>query len=207
MAIAGQHFVDPRGTADNPPVPHLAPPGRGLAIASLVVGLTAAALAWLPFVFVVGAIAAVVACALAIAALVRERRSPHPAAQRLARWGLTSGVAALMLGVLGYFFTLTMIDRLDEWLGLGRYDATVVSCTAAGRVVSIDGTVQNLDDHTHDYEVRVDVLDGDALAATDRATVRDVISDGTGTFHLTVFTDSALTAPQCRVAAVSAPGF
>ena len=89
VSTNGQRYVDPlptpvAGPATGIAAPAAAPPpdggGNGTAIASMVCGIVALVIAWLPFIGVIGLVAAVVGLALAIPALRRSHRRLAPAA-------------------------------------------------------------------------------------------------------------------------------
>src|SRR5690606_14670684 len=90
VSAAGERVIDPLG---GQPAPVGAPPPgprkrNGLGIAAMVLGIVGAGIAWMPFVFVAGAICGVLAVVFGLAA--RRRRATHGRSQA-ATTGLVLG--------------------------------------------------------------------------------------------------------------------
>ncbi len=111
-----------------PVPPPQTPPqkGAGLAIASMVLGIIALLLSWVPIVNNVAAVLAVVGLGLGIPALLRARRGTA-GGQGLAITGLVTSVFALVLVVVTQIFYASVIDEversLEDELGSASADA------------------------------------------------------------------------------------
>lgn len=204
VSTHGQRFVDPRSLA---PAPYSYPPTnlplagrtpkRGLAVASFVLGLSALATAWLPFVFVLAGIAAVLGFVFGLLALGRVRRG-EGGGGNLAGWGIAASVAAAALCVVGFFLTRDVIRELDRLFDPGPYATTVDRCDTNNGLITFDGRIENLDDVYHDYTVFVRFTDGaDDLLEFDTVTVRRVPPGESGALHATAFADA--TTVRCEI--------
>ena len=207
VSTNGQRYVDPlptpvAGAATGIAAPAAAPPqdggGNGTAIASMVCGIVALVIAWLPFIGVIGLVAAVVGLALAIPAL---RRSRPPAGTRrgVAIAGLVTSAIGLVLGVLGIVLTVYLVRAIDRFDDPGPNDAAITSCTEDGTDVVATGEVTNRSDRTRGYTIEV------RLGAGNRDWVRvdDVEPGETATFtarELGTFRDGA-----CDIVRVRGP--
>ncbi|MGY1729974.1 DUF4190 domain-containing protein [Geodermatophilus sp. SYSU D01045] len=94
--------------------------GAGLAVASMVLGIIALLLSWVPIVNNVAAVIAVVGLALGIPALLRARRGTHRG-KGLSIAGLVTSVVAIAVVFATQAFYASVIDEvadsLDEDLG------------------------------------------------------------------------------------------
>ncbi len=92
--------------------------GSGLAIASMVLGIIALLLSWIPIINTGAAVLALVGLGLAIPALLRARRGTH-GGMGMAITGLVTGVLGLLLGIAvlaaTVFFVQTAGDCLTEF--------------------------------------------------------------------------------------------
>jgi hypothetical protein len=170
VSVDGRRFVD---LGEAMPIPPAAP-SRTLAILAFIFGLGGLLVAWAPFVFVVAAAAAVTALVLGIVALPRIRRGQE-AGRGFAVAGMAAAVAALGLCVVGFMLTRTVVREFDEYMDPGPVDAVVTECSADDGELTIEGTVENLDDRIHDYVVVVRVRDDQR-----RRTTEYVHVDGVG---------------------------
>ena len=111
-----------------PPLQPPAPPkrGAGLAIASMVLGIIALLISWIPIVNNLAAVIALVGLGLGIPALIRARRGTHTG-QGMAITGLITSVVALVLVVVTQLFYSAVIHEversLDEELNSAPADA------------------------------------------------------------------------------------
>ena len=106
MSADGRRFLDPAGLApSSQPAAtswQAAPtgPSRTLAVLATIFGIGGAAIAWMPFLFVIGAGAAIAALVLGVVAL-RRIAAGRAAGRGLAIAGIATGVVALGLCVVG----------------------------------------------------------------------------------------------------------
>jgi hypothetical protein len=87
--------------------------GAGLAIASMVLGIIALLLSWVPIINNVAAVLAVVGLGLGIPALLRARRGTHNGTG-LAITGLVTSVLALVLVVVTQLIFVKVIDEVER---------------------------------------------------------------------------------------------
>jgi hypothetical protein len=152
--------------------PSFGPPpkkGAGLAIASMVLGIVALLLSWIPIINNVAAVVAVVGLGLGIPGLILARRGTHRG-QGLAITGLVTSVLAIVVVILTQILFVQAIDEarqgLDEAIEKSQADPTepVVEEDAdpTASVVPL-GTPVQIDE----YQVTVDAveLNGDATVA------------------------------------------
>lgn len=104
----------PNGYPNGNP-PYGAPPkkGAGLAIASMVLGIIALLLSWIPIINNLAAVLAVVGLGLGIPALIWARRGTHGGTP-LAITGLATSVIALILVIVTQIFFVKVIDEVDR---------------------------------------------------------------------------------------------
>lgn len=142
--------------------------GSGLAIASMVLGIIALLLSWIPIVNNLAAVLAVVALGLGIPALLRARRGVA-GGKGLAITGLVTSVVALVLVVATQLLFSAVIDEVERSLdeetgsaaapGLAQ-PATEEEAAPAAEVVPLGTPAQ-----VGDYEVTVDSVELDANAS------------------------------------------
>ncbi|MDO8390026.1 MAG: DUF2510 domain-containing protein [Actinomycetota bacterium] len=206
VSTHGQRFVDPRWLSGAPLPPHVGQPEqrRGAAVASFVLGLSAVATAWLPFLFVLGAVAAIVGFVFGVIALRRVRQGAAEG-RTFAIWGLVLSVGAAGLCVVGVLFTMTVLDEVDQLFNPGPYTTSIDRCTNDGGLAVADGTITNDDDTYHDYSIFIRFTDSGRTLDTDVVDVRRVPPHEVAQFHATVFVDSSATV-TCTVADVQGAG-
>jgi hypothetical protein len=202
VATNGQRFVDPLPT----PGPSSPPPvatgprgdqGNGFAVASMVCGIVALVIAWIPFLGIIGLIAAIVGLALSVPAMRRSR--PSGSRRGFAIAGVVTSAIGVALGVLGIVLSAYLVRAIDRFDDPGPHDAAVTSCGEDGRAVVAEGRVTNRSDSTQDYSVHVRL----GPSGRDWVTVEDVPAGGTGEFTARVvgsFSDDA-----CEIVAVRGP--
>lgn len=181
VAVGGQQYVDPLGIG---PTPLARRARRGLAIASMVIGMGSLVLAMLPLAFVGGAVGGIVAIVTGTIGLGRARRerraagdaSPPVTGRAFAIAGLVLGLAALPTCVIGYYLSAYLLDRIEEATDLGEYRTAVDSCDVGSYTITMTGTITNLDDTDHSYDITVSFVaepsgDSDTVAPSDGTTV------------------------------------
>ena len=156
VSTDGNRFVDPMGLA---PPSMVVPVGvaaarNGAATAALVLGIVAVATAWMPFVFAVGTVSAVIAIPLAI---LGRRRSAVSGRRRMATAGLVLGIVALLLSIIGFLFTRLVYDFATP----GENSTEITGCRVRAGVATAEGTLQNLEDGVESFVVVVEFLDAD----------------------------------------------
>ena len=76
------------------------PPSNEMGVASLVLGIVAILIGWLPYLFFLGWIPALLAIVFGALALVRVRRRPEAGRKKMAIIGLVLGILTLMIGAV-----------------------------------------------------------------------------------------------------------
>lgn len=221
VASGGRRFVDPRGTevgsgdvSGRPPgvvaghgEPVGADSGAGptnpMATASMVLGIIGVAIAWLPFVVVLGAVAAVLA--LAFGAVGLRRASASGIGTSRAVVGLVTGVSGLLAAVLGTVLTFIVLDVYDDYLNPVPNETTITSCELVGSRAIAIGTLTNLGDERADFSVLVGFVrpGTDTPHRTSRVSVDDVEPGSDARFEVERQVD--LDAVDCVVIDVDGP--
>jgi hypothetical protein len=211
VSADGRRFLDPAGLAPNAQTAAVAwqqapsAPSRTLAVLALIFGIGGAAIAWMPFLFVVGAGAAIAAVVLGVVAL-RRIAAGRAAGRGPAIAGIATGVVALGLCVVGGLLTAVAVREFRDYAEPGPTEVLVDECIADGRRAVVSGTIANLDDRSHDYEIVIDLLDDDASLERRHVTVRDVAPGTIAEWDTSAFIDAtAETSLVCDIAGVNGP--
>jgi hypothetical protein len=180
VSTGGERFVDPLGIDVGQ---HSGQPARSgatentptsLATASMVLGIVAVAIAWIPFVVVVGAIAALLALVFGILAI--RRSGPSGAGRSRAVVGVITGGSGLLAAALGTVLSFVVIDVYDSYLNPPLHEAVITSCEVVGSRAIATGWLENLGDDTSDFSVLVGFVrpGTDNPHRTTRVTLDDV---------------------------------
>ena len=184
VSDGGDRFVDPQGVevGVGGPSPYAgadstSTSGQGTnspATAAMVLGIIAVTIAWLPFIVVLGVIAAVLALAFGLVGVRRAR--PDGIGRSRAVVGLVTGTSALLVASLGVFLTVIVADVYDDYLNPGPNEAAITSCELAGSRATAAGSLTNLGDETADFSVLVGFVrsNTDNPHRTSRALLDDV---------------------------------
>lgn len=222
VAVNGQRYVDPAGVPAWSPewagaAPGGRPPGRGRAVAAFVVGLLSLLAAWIPFIFVVAAVGAVVALVLGIGA-ARRPRTDADSGRGYAVTGVVLAIAALLLCIPGFLLTRVVLREVGKFVEPGVHRAEITMClteTASSdtiapnfvlvtpRLVTLQGTVTNLEPTTRSYTVMVEYT-GTEGTQTDMVRVRGVPPGETVDFEANAFVTTAREV-SCRITDVLGP--
>lgn len=154
VAVDGRRAVDPAGVSPSP-VPGWGPappqPRNGSAVASMVCGIVAAALGWIPFVAFAMVALAIVAIALGAHGRRRARElGGSGSSQAIA--GIWTGAAGLVLAGLGIALTFLFNAAYDRYEHPADHDVEVRRC---GRDVEV--ALTNLDDDDADFALLVTI--------------------------------------------------
>ena len=183
VSNAGQRFVDPLGI-DVVPHSGASSPTRptggstsnvdGMATASMALGIIAVAIAWIPFIVVVGAIAAVLALVFGAIALRRSR--PTDAGRSRAVVGLVTGASGLVAATLGVVLSILVLDVYDSYTDPPPTEVTITSCEVVGSRAIASGRLDNLGRETSDFSVVIGFVrpGTDNPHRTTRVTLDDV---------------------------------
>lgn len=200
VSTEGRRFLDPLGSTPSPDTG-----GRSArATASMVLGITAIAIGWLPYVVAAGLVCAVLALLLGIA--VRRRVPASRADENAARVGITTGLIGLVVAVVGVAFTLLVARALDRYEHPAPNEAAITACRVVGDgLVQVDGTLSNLGASNADFTVRVAVVRAgtDNVQRTSRIELHDVGAGTEASFAVDMAV--ALDDVECRILAVDGP--
>jgi hypothetical protein len=162
----------PYQSYDQPPAhyPPAGPPpppkqGSGLAVASMVLGIIALLLSWVPIINNVAAIVALVGLGLGIPALIWARRGTH-GGTGLAITGLVTSVIALILVIVTQIFFVKVIDEVDRSTDASISGSEEAPVEADEEVASaVEETVPlGVSSQIGDYQVTVDAVELNANA-------------------------------------------
>ncbi|HUS43706.1 MAG TPA: tetrahydromethanopterin S-methyltransferase subunit C [Ilumatobacteraceae bacterium] len=181
VSDSGQRFIDPlgvdldpiRGSGGSTGTADDASNTNSVATASMVLGIIGVAIAWIPFIVVFGAIAAVLAVVFGLVALRRSERSDSGRSRAVI--GLVTGASGLIAASLGAILTFVVLDVYETYVDPPPHEATITSCEIVGSRAIASGRLANLSDNTSDFSVLV----GFVRAGTDNPhrTSRVVLDD------------------------------
>jgi hypothetical protein len=189
------------GAVPLPPGSIARPPGRGKAILAFLLGLGGVALAWTPFLFVIGLGLAVAALVLGVQVL---RRRPTSGVRGFAVAAVALAPTAVVLAPVGAWLTVVTWREFDEYLDPGPVAAEVTSCDVVGTRAEVTGTVRNLGDETRTYVVVVEIREGGDVVDRIDARVDGVAPDATAEWTAQGFVGD-VAQPSCRVRDVTGP--
>jgi hypothetical protein len=170
VSTGGERYVDPLGTRpappqstqSNPAAPPSAPatPGskNSIATASMVLGIVAICIGWMPFVVILGIIAAVLAIVLGVQGRKRAAASSDAGegvGAGFALAGIITGTVALFVCVGGAVFSVSLVRAVDRFESPAEHEASITSCVLDGSELTASGTVTNTSDETSTFTVRV----------------------------------------------------
>ena len=153
-----------------------------LATASMVLGIIAVAIAWVPFVVVIGAIAALLALLLGILAI--RRSGPSGAGRSRAVVGVITGGSGLFAAALGTVLTFVVLDVYDSYVNPPPHETVITSCEVVGSRAIATGHLENLGDDSSDFSVLVGFVrpGTDNPHRTTRVTLDDVEAGASAPF-------------------------
>ncbi len=132
-----------------------------MAVASFVTALSAVAVGWIPFIFVIAAGAALAAVVFGIIGLKTARRHDGYGTG-FASAGLALSPVALAVCVGGFFFTKALVRELRDFVEPGPHELVVDQpCLLDDGRATLHGTITNLDDHNRTYRIVVDFSNDD----------------------------------------------
>jgi len=162
-------YGPPAGPPYGPPAGPPQQKGAALAIASMVLGIIALLLSWIPIINNVAAIVALVGLGLGIPALIFARRGTH-SGTGLAITGLVTSVVALVLVVVTQLAFAEVIDEVDRAIdeGISESEAAPADPAEVEDVVETQVVPLGVAAQVGDYDVSVDAieLDGNATVAS-----------------------------------------
>jgi hypothetical protein len=215
VSTGGRRYVDPLSAAGPPGAP-FAPPtaspavtpsasrarraGNGIALAGMVCGIVSLVVGWLPFVGLLGLVAAAVGLGLSIPGLLRGRETGERKGFAVA--GVVTSSVGVLVGGLGIVLTVLLWRAVERFESPGAHSRQV-ECTVDDGFVVARGGITNESGRMRDYSVLV------RLTADERHRVEvdDVAPAATGSF--TVRSDQAghdeSDATACGIVEVNGP--
>ena len=216
VSMAGRRFVDPNGAPGSPGmpgaypgavtnVPPVAPRTRGMAVASFIVGLVSALVAWVPFVFVAGAVGAVLALVFGIIG-ARKAATQQGHGRGFAIAGIALSVAAALLCIVGFVFTRVVLREFDDYANPGSFELGPLRCNHLDSTVTMTGTIRNTDVVTRDFTLDLSIESNGTEVGSEVVAVDRVAPGESATFEssglVIVDGDADVT---CRVVHVNGP--
>jgi hypothetical protein len=139
VASNGQRYVDPVAPSGGPPVPSSTPPGHaangssnGIAVAALVCGIVSVVVGWIPVLFAIGAVLAVLAIIFGIVGIGRARTTGRR--KGFAITGLVMGSIGVLAAAGGLVLTIVLFRAIDRYENPPESTASIESCVVdAGR--------------------------------------------------------------------------
>jgi hypothetical protein len=148
VASNGQRYVDPVAPGGGPPLPYSTPPGQadngsrnGIAVAALVCGIVSVVLGWIPVLFAIGAVLAVLAIIFGIVGFRRSRTSGRR--RGFAITGLITGSIGLLVAVVGLVFTIALFRASDRYENPPDSSLSIESCVVEAGRARAEGELRN----------------------------------------------------------------
>jgi hypothetical protein len=203
VSVGGQRFLDP---LDRGPQPGGFAPkgsGRGFAVASFVIALVSIFIAWVPFIFVLGAVGCILAVVFGVLGLRAANRNGG-AGKGFAISGLVLSVVVAGVCVVGGMFTVSVLHELDAWLNPGANRVAITTCASEKSEVRASGTITNESDRARSYTITVAFLDRGTETTRRKVSVPELAAHDSATFISTalVLAPGPIT---CRVVEVYGP--
>ncbi len=210
VSSGGSRFVDPLGSGPTAPAPWTTAPlphskRDGIATAAMVLGIIGLTISWIPVLFVVGAICAVLGLVFGAVAL-RRRKSEN---RSFAITGTVTGGAGIVMVGVGVWTTSIVFDSVDKFENPPPHRVEITQCAISGATLTVGGTIENLGHRASDYRILVGIPDERAIAGQTVAIEVDDVEPGeTDTFARTIRTGLASAVggePTCPVDDVTGP--
>lgn len=211
VASHGQRYVDPMAPGGGPPIPHSLPPGyeapsdgnrNGIAVAAMVCGIVSVALGWIPVLFVVGAVLAVLAIIFGIVGIGRARPSGRRKGFAIA--GLVTGSAGVLAAAGGLVLTIVVFRAIDRYENPPDSTSSIESCVVEDGRARAAGELRNDGARSSRFTVHVEFRGVPSGPTTERlASVPSVAPGGTARFDV----DHRFAADdvECEITAVNGP--
>ncbi len=203
VSTDGERYVDPQGTR-----PSVRPVGSGggrnrLAVAAMVLGITSVSLGWIPFVFALAAVAAVLGIVFGVAG--RARAAQSGVGGGFALTGIITGFVGLLVCALGLVFTIAFARAIDAYTDPEPSTAVIDRCTLDGSTAIAAGTITNDGSKRTDYSIRVDFVRAGTnnVARSARVEIDDLDAGATAPFSVT--RNVSVDEIDCVIARVDGP--
>ena len=155
VSTGGERYVDPLGLGPSAPGYGATGTTNGAATAAVVMGSIGLALAWIPFIVVIGGALAILALIFGIIGLRRSRAAARGRGASIA--GIVLGSLGLVAAVVGVILSVVVLREVIRFAEPGEHLAEVSECQLDGRLAEVVGTIGNLDDEPREYTLFVEV--------------------------------------------------
>jgi len=202
VSSGGQRFVDQLGIEPTVGAGNDST-SNGMGTAAMVLGIIAISTSWMPFVVVLGVIAALLALAFGWIGLRRAKKSG--AGRSFAIVGLATGACALAAATVGVLLTMMVLNAYDDYLHPQPSDVAVTACELQGSRATMTGVLTNTGERTADYSVLVGFVrpGTDNAHRSERVSIDDVEPGAEATF--TAQSQIDLEAIDCVILDVNGP--
>ncbi|MEI6400965.1 MAG: DUF4190 domain-containing protein [Actinomycetota bacterium] len=204
VASGGVRSIDPLAV----PPPGARPPSlsRTMAVTSLVAGIVGLALSWMPFLVVLGVLAAFVAVGTGLVAMRRIGQGTA-GGHRAALAGAATGIIALFASSIGLDNTRSVVNDIERYADTGAFTIDITDCRLDGTTAVATGTIVNDNPSLgRSYIVRVSFSEGRDELAVVRAELDDVAAGDTASFTVTSFVGAIDPSRlDCAIESVSGP--
>lgn len=179
VSAGGHRYVDPLGVTP----PHHTDVDRsrnGLATASMVLGIVAVSIAWLPFVVVSGVVLAIIALVFGVVGHRRATRAGASTSRAVT--GLVLGGVALVVSMLGMVLTVIVLDVYRTYTNPAPHEVSITGCDLVGSRLMVTGEITNLGSSDADFTVHVEASGSGRRSRTMLVSVDDVAPGSTEAF-------------------------
>ncbi len=126
----------------------------------MVLGIVAICIGWMPFVVILGIIAAVLAIVFGVKGRQRAAANQSDSGGTsdgagFALAGIITGAVALLVCVGGVVFSVSLVNAVDRFENPVEHDASITSCMLDGDVLTASGTITNTSNEASTFTVRV----------------------------------------------------
>jgi hypothetical protein len=168
VSVNGQRFVDPVNPSAPPGGYYGQRPRRGVAVASMVLGIVAVVVGWIPFVTVAGGVCAILALILGAVGLQQSKRN-NGHGRGFALTGLLLGGFGALVTALGVWLTVLSMREVTEYENPGRHELVVApgSCVVENGLASVSGTITNLESTEQSFSIRVEFFAPEARGSAE----------------------------------------
>jgi Protein of unknown function (DUF2510) len=133
--------------------------GNGIALAGMVCGIVSLVIGWVPFIGLLGIVAAIVGLSLSIPGLARAKETGER--RSFAITGIITSVIGLVVGALGIVFAVVLFRAVQRFDSPGAHDARLVSCAAEDGYLVAKGEITNNSSRERDYTILVRLESGE----------------------------------------------
>ena len=209
VASNGQRYVDPLapGVARPPFTAQMGndtakATGNGIAIAAMVCGIVSVALGWIPVVFAIAVVLAVLAIIFGIVGVRRARETGRRRGFAIA--GIVTGGLAIPIAVVGLLFTVAVFRAIDRYQNPPESTSSIESCEVESGRARAEGELRNDGTRTSRFTVYVTFRPMPSGFAVERiTTVPSTPPGSTSEFAVNQFLSAEFV--ECEITGVYGP--